>query len=88
MGRKTLLKTLLKNTDPKQQVEIVVVSFPEDSTDDETDLADDEDPFKIVYFGHAQNVPEEYEKQTIWYWGVRIEDTMFIILDLIFTLRL
>ncbi len=75
MGRKTLLKTLLKNTDPKQQVEIVVISFPEVSTDDEIPA------YKFIYFGDAKNVPEEYEKRTIWYWGVRIEDTMFIILD-------
>ncbi len=81
MSRETLLKAFLKDAAPKQQVEIVVVSFPEFPTDDETDLADDGGPFKIVYLGDAQNVPEEYEKRTIWYWGVRIEDTMFFILD-------
>lgn len=74
MTKKVSLKAFLKCADPKQQVEIVIVSFPECPIDDE-------DPFKIVYHGDTQNVPEEYEKRTIWCLGVRIEDTMFFILD-------
>lgn len=74
MAKKVSLKAFLRCADPKQQVEIVVVSFRECPTDDE-------EPFKIVYLGDTQNVPEEYEKRTIWYWGVRIEDTMFFILE-------
>ncbi len=78
MGRKTLLKTFLKNTDPKQQVEILQTICRDDSADDY-----EEDPidFKTAYLGNAESAPKEYEKCTVWFWGVRAEDTMLIMLD-------
>ena len=76
--RKTSVKHLLKAAAPKQRIELVLTICRDTSADDY-----EEDPidFKTAYLGNAENAPKEYEKCTVWFWGVRAEDTMLIMLE-------
>ncbi len=75
MRRKILLKTFLKDADPKQQVELVLVICLNVPPDDyETDPVD----FKSVYIGDAEKVPQEYEGFEVNDWGIRGENNIAI----------
>lgn len=71
MAKKVSLKAFLKCAERKQQVRLVIPLCLD---------AQSEPDFPIVYCGEATKTPKEYESNSIWFWGIREDDTLLIML--------